>query len=352
MCIRDSCNGEEGESMRAFYLTAWDGMKSFSVDRIGRGSIYISRLCLSLFGSIQPDKLQKYLQKTTNSLTIDGLFQRFQVLVYPDVKNFPYVDRDPNIQAQTELRSFFQRLGHEDPRLWGAIADTTTQVPYFRFDEQAQQSYQNWVQQTLPSLVKEDGEDEPIVQQHFAKYEKLLASLALIFHVISCLQTGPQSAISAETFVRAQHWCGYLATHARRCYWLTHKTASLYSAQVLLSKIKQEKLTEGFTAYDVKRPQWGQLTQEERIVEALRYLELYGWIRPAPYEKQVGRSTIRYQIHPSLRTVKTVKIEDSAVFTVQNPSDSYEQQERAAIMEYESKLDKINSERTAGNVYA
>lgn len=52
-------DGNEGD--RAFYLEAWNGTGSFSIDRIARGSLYIKNLCLSVFGSIQPDLLQRYL---------------------------------------------------------------------------------------------------------------------------------------------------------------------------------------------------------------------------------------------------------------------------------------------------
>lgn len=52
--------GREGE--RAFYLEAWNGNASFDTDRIGRGSIFIPNLCVSIFGGIQPDKLTGYLE--------------------------------------------------------------------------------------------------------------------------------------------------------------------------------------------------------------------------------------------------------------------------------------------------
>jgi Protein of unknown function (DUF3987) len=56
--------GREGE--RAFYLTAWNGDTSHTIDRIGRGSIYVPACCLSMLGGIQPELLRNYLA-TKNS---------------------------------------------------------------------------------------------------------------------------------------------------------------------------------------------------------------------------------------------------------------------------------------------
>jgi putative DNA primase/helicase len=51
--------GREGE--RAFCLSAWNGDTSHSVDRIGRGSIYVPACCLSLLGCFTPGRLKSYL---------------------------------------------------------------------------------------------------------------------------------------------------------------------------------------------------------------------------------------------------------------------------------------------------
>jgi putative DNA primase/helicase len=44
--------GREGD--RQFYLEAWNGTGSYTADRVGRGTIHIPALTLSLFGGIQP----------------------------------------------------------------------------------------------------------------------------------------------------------------------------------------------------------------------------------------------------------------------------------------------------------
>ena len=75
--------GREGE--RGFYLQGWNGDAGYTVDRIGRGSIYVPAVCISLLGNIQPARLRWFLSQAFNGgRGDDGLFQRFQILVWPD----------------------------------------------------------------------------------------------------------------------------------------------------------------------------------------------------------------------------------------------------------------------------
>ena len=75
--------GREGD--REFFLEAWNGTGSYTSDRIGRGTIHIPALTLSLFGGIQPGKLQPLLSSAVEGgIGDDGLIQRLQVTVWPD----------------------------------------------------------------------------------------------------------------------------------------------------------------------------------------------------------------------------------------------------------------------------
>src|SRR6185437_1088522 len=49
------------EQERSFYLECWNGDSSFTLDRIGRGSVHVPHACISLFGGIQPARLRSYL---------------------------------------------------------------------------------------------------------------------------------------------------------------------------------------------------------------------------------------------------------------------------------------------------
>ena len=74
------------EQDRAFYLEAWNGNGRFTYDRIGRGTIDIEACCVSVLGGIQPGPLTAYLEAMAHGgAADDGLIQRLQMMVWPDV---------------------------------------------------------------------------------------------------------------------------------------------------------------------------------------------------------------------------------------------------------------------------
>ena len=189
--------GREGD--RAFFLEAWNGNQSFDTDRIGRGHINIPNLCASIFGGIQPDKLIGYLEQAVDSLANDGMLQRFQVLVYPDPRDWEWRDRTPNEPARETAYAIFDALANFDPvACRAAPANRSGQVPHFRFDDEAQAVFIEWSTDLHTSRIP--NEDEPIMRQHLAKYDKLFPALALIFHLVDYVAdhvSGPVTAKAA-----------------------------------------------------------------------------------------------------------------------------------------------------------
>lgn len=111
------------ETDRSFYLEAWDGNGSFSYDRIGREKVYIKHACVSLFGTIQPGKLQKYLDGVLNGYSDDGLFQRLQIMVFPDEpKTWVNQDSAPDAEAMERVSQLIEKLDATDPADLGAIS--------------------------------------------------------------------------------------------------------------------------------------------------------------------------------------------------------------------------------------
>src|SRR3712207_6980715 len=67
-----------------------------------RGSIHVPALCISLLGGIQPGPLTKYVgDALSEAEKADGLLQRFQVLVYPDMK-----DRSEEHTSELQSRQY------------------------------------------------------------------------------------------------------------------------------------------------------------------------------------------------------------------------------------------------------
>jgi len=294
-----SWDREGREADRAFFLEAWNGNGSFDTDRIGRGSIFIPNLCVSIFGGIQPDKLIAYLEQASNALANDGMLQRFQLLVYPDPVKWEWIDRTPNKQARDRAHEVFEALSDFDPVTWGAMpADDFVKFPYFKFDGAAQEIFIEWA--TDLHGKKLPAEDSPIIQQHLAKFDKLFPAIALVLHLVESATTGNRGLVTGTSAIRAAAWCEYLEAHARRVYGLLTDDG-MRSAQALADKVKGGKLVDGFTARDVRRNQWRHLTTEESVQAALDWLEGEHWLRSEEAGGTgPGRRTTRHNINPKI----------------------------------------------------
>jgi putative DNA primase/helicase len=111
------------ENDRAFYCEAWNGTGAYTYDRIGRGTLHIRAACVSVLGGIQPGPLERYLREVFGGHGDDGLLQRFQLAVWPDVVGrWRNVDRWPDGDARTRVIELFQRLNTLNPAALGAGA--------------------------------------------------------------------------------------------------------------------------------------------------------------------------------------------------------------------------------------
>lgn len=288
-------DGHEGD--RTFYLEAWNGTGSYCVDRIGRGTTTIENHCLSVFGGIQPDLLEKYLADMASKLDNDGRIQRFQVLTFPEKVEWEWRDRYPVTSVREAVQTIFEKLAGLDPLTVGAYpADAFSKVPYFRLDEEAQNLFVGWCKELHTVLIP--CEQNPMLKQHLGKYEKLFCSLALILHLVE----GGGERVSLTNAQRAASWCEYLRGHARRVYGLV-EASKVTSANLLAKRIAAGKLADGFTAREVMRKQWTRLTTSAEVERALAILEENGWVQSVESDNSAvgGRPTVRYAINPRIK---------------------------------------------------
>ena len=129
--------GREGD--REFFLEAWNGSGEFTYDRIGRGTLHIPALTLSIFGTIQPGKLWSYISGALRGdRADDGLLQRFQMAVWPDTRGeWRNVDRWPDSEAQATAFEVFQKLDGLDVDFLG-VPEVDGEIPSLRFAPDAQ----------------------------------------------------------------------------------------------------------------------------------------------------------------------------------------------------------------------
>ena len=284
--------GREGD--RSFYLEAWNGNGRFTYDRIGRGTVDIESCCVSLLGGIQPGPLSGYLESMARGgAGDDGLMQRLQLLVWPDVgKEWRNVDRAPNKNARDKAEKFYQNIETNAPL---AATETDGDVAFVRFDAKAQRAFDHW-RAGLESRLRSDVL-HPAMESHLAKYRSLVPSLALLCHLAD-VGKGSVGIVALE---RALAWAEYLETHAARIYDSVIR-ADLHAAHALGQHILAGDLASPFALRDVYRPCWTGLSTRDSAAAAVAVLCDLEWLFPerrdAPQAR--GRPAERYVVSPKI----------------------------------------------------
>ena len=205
------------------------------------------------------------------------MMQRFQLVTWPDFKDEPaYVDRKPDREALERVHRIYDRLANDLVQL----DDTIDGEPRrFKFDSKAQSvfikaigKFEQW---------KRKLEDHPAMVQHLAKFDSLMPSLALLFHLADWAagdDERPKRQVPASQAKRAFYVCRYLVYHARRVYSCV-VSPQMSAMRSLADKIKAGKLQGTFSIGDVTRKRWSDLKGEKFVRNACEGLVSAGWLR-------------------------------------------------------------------------
>lgn len=278
------------EAARGFYLSAWGGSGSYNFDRIGRGSVRLTHYALSIFGGFQPDKIKHYVRMAQGgSSQNDGLLQRFQLLVWPDLnEDFVFVDRRPDQAALNAMNAAMLGLRQAG----GSSHANKHGSRLLHFDAAAQAVFNAWYV-TNENLLRKDSLG-PAEQSHFAKYRSLVPGLALLFHLLENHEGG----VCKECLSGALKCAAYLKSHAQRVYGAVHGVDGA-SAHALAEKIREGKLQSGFTLRSVYTKGWRDLSDAERVKQGADQLVELGWLKETPVTTG-GRGTAKYEINPHI----------------------------------------------------
>lgn len=271
--------GREGE--RGFFLQAWNGDAGFTVDRIGRGSIHVPAVCVSLLGNIQPSRLRRYLSEVLEGGPCDdGLFQRFQILVWPDPpRNWRLVDRLPNGSALVAAEKAYSQLAN-------LSADAPVKLS---FDPDAQRLFYEWLTELERKLRVSSGL-APSLAAHFAKYRSLMPTLAGLFELADLAANGDLKAetrISLDHTKQAAAFCEFLDSHARRVYACV-TAPELREAGELARHVTAGDVPEVFNSRSIYLKGWSGLDTSERTHGALSVLQDAGWARRKEFAPALG----------------------------------------------------------------
>lgn len=294
LLFRDELNGffrtlerQGHEADRAFYLECWNGDSGFTYDRIGRGTLHIAGACLSILGSIQPGPLSELVRGLRGDGD-DGLLQRFQLAVWPDVsEKWRNVDRAPDREARDAVQSIIERFDRITAERLGA---TPGDIPVLRFSEDAQALFDVW-REALEHRLRADTE-HPALEAHLAKYRSLVPSLALLIH----LTDTEGGAVNRLPLERAIAWAEYLETHARRIYAPAIRP-DVDAARALAHRITAGALTASFSLRDVYNKGWSGLSTRDEVKAAVEVLIDHDWLRGVE-EQTFGRTRTVYRINP------------------------------------------------------
>ena len=309
LVLRDELHGflasmeQEGrETDRAFHLEAWSGQGSFILDRIGRGTIRSELICESVFGSIQPARIIPHIRQTLNGAGNDGLFQRFQILVYPDDKSWSYIDKIPDKDAKKRAFRLLHKLEDMDfVKDVGAVLDDGDKIPYLRFSPEGQELFRAWISDLEARLRNND--EPPAIQEHLGKYRSLMPSMALIHHLLDVADGKASGPVSFASAMLAAASCDYLESHARRIYHMAGNIAQR-AAGNLSKKIKLGTLNDGFTARDVHRKGWSLLTEIDVVNAALIELVEANWLKSKNQTPSHGGKTKDvFYINPMVKNI-------------------------------------------------
>lgn len=277
------------EAARGFYLTGWGGSGNYTFDRIGRGSIRLKNYTLSLFGGFQPDKIKHYVRGAqSGSSQNDGLLQRFQLIVWPDLAtDFDLVDRAPNKAALERLNRAMLNLRGAHP----TAPTNSVGARLLHFDEDAQVMFNDWYVKNEQLL--RNGTLGISEQSHLAKYRSLIPALALLFHLLDA----HEGEVCSSCLERALQFALYLKSHALRLYGAVNRE-DFASAQALANAIKAGKLQSGFSHFDLYSKGWRDLSDLPSAKNAVDSLIELGWLKEKTTETG-GRPKISFEINPA-----------------------------------------------------
>jgi hypothetical protein len=297
MGLLASWDRDDKADERAYFLEAWNGNGSYTDFKIGRGLTEAKNVCISLLGGIQPDKLNRYLYQAMKGGN-DGLVQRLQLAVYPDeLSDWQLIDTKPNKAEKERAYSIMQALAEMDFIQYDAVQGEHDDRPYFRFTDDAQLIFNQWLTELQTVKIKQEG--NPLMLEHLGKYRSLMPSLALIFHCIDIADDKASGNVSAKAARLVVQWCDYLETHARRIYAFVESPEHAAAVR-LAEKVKAKALSNPFTIKDVYKNHWHGLSDKLEVEAACNILVDENWLmmqrKPKPL---TGRPPLpEYHINP------------------------------------------------------
>lgn len=282
-------DGNEGD--RSFLMQSWAGLDLYNEDRIARGSCIQIPLTVTWIGCTQPTSLTHYLRHALGEAKgADGLWQRFQMMTYPDFEtNYTICREEMPAELDAMTTHLFTKLDEESSR----------EPRYLAFSKEAQENFDQW-HVALETNCR-CGEHQPHWESHLGKQPKLIAALCIILHRLCevITKSEPLSEVPLDTWKAAEKLVQYYQEHAQRCY-ASVESGEVADARKILEFVKKKKLPARFKAVDIYRNGLGGIGDSQRVLNALRLLQELNCVAQEKVYGQTGRGAEFWVTHPKL----------------------------------------------------
>ncbi|WP_374843508.1 DUF3987 domain-containing protein [Brucella haematophila] len=269
---------------RAFWLKSFGG-GSYSVDRVGRGSIWIPNISITLLGSIQPDPLRKIAK----DLTDDGLLQRMFCIMLESGGD----DRDePSGVDESVYAHLVRKLYH--------LRTSMSAGWCFRFSDGAQ-SFRNELSREHRKLEKLWERINRRLATHIGKFDGLFGRICVLLHVIKNIDGELPKEVDLETATQAHTLLhDYLLKHAIALHFNILGATDMHAAMVDAagSILTNEALHDVISARLLNRHGTAVLRRMDvlDLERVMQQLDAYSWVEPLP----LGRTerAPKYRVNP------------------------------------------------------
>lgn len=278
-----------GASERGMWLEAWGG-RSFTVDRVKGGHLYIPRLTVSILGAVQPERLNVMLLTGED----DGLRSRF-LWVWPEPVGRQRPSRVPGGERLTSALRWLRSIPFK-------VDDKGVRTPQtLPLTQEAADSYEQWWRWQDDSVRGASG----MMASTLAKGPGQVLRLALVLALAEAAFHGGQLPESVDVLhvVRAiALWEDYFAPMAARVFGDAALPEVDRDARTVARWIAQER-PKTVNARDLRRHvRLPGLTDARRVDAALEALVDAGWLEPTPSRAgdRPGRRRKDYTVRDAL----------------------------------------------------
>lgn len=272
---------------RTFFLESYNAKAAYTFDRIGRGTVSVDPLALSMYGLTQPSMLAQHIASLDRHAGGDGFFARFQLVTLLDAREVGSgQNRLMDDAAFAQAMAVFRTL--DEQALAAIKGQPRGHHRTVRFAPDAQEHFDGW-RASIEERVLALG--ETALAAYCAKTPAAGARMALIVHLLDKAGGHPATEVTLEQARQATGLMDHFLAHAEILYAREqHPHARL--ARSIANKIDDGLISDGMSLTDIGGLFDGKARGSmDDVRAALDLLSNLNWLRVEERPKAGVRST-------------------------------------------------------------